>query len=141
MDCSLEVVPILAAADIGVLLTDSRYHAEGLPNSIMEYMACGLPVVCTDSGGNREIVLDGYTGLLVPSRDPAAVVDALRLLLEDPQKARLFGETGRERVRQEFSTEAMVEKTMTVYESVLRDGGCAPSSTALRAAESRREKA
>jgi glycosyltransferase involved in cell wall biosynthesis len=130
MDCGLEVMPVLAAADIGVLLTDPRYHAEGLSNSIMEYMACGLPVVCTDSGGNREIVLDGRTGLLVPPRDPAAVVDALRLLLEDPDTARRLGEAGEERIRAEFSTRAMVEKTISVYESVLRDGERTSSSPA-----------
>ena len=120
MDCGLEIMPVLAKADIGVLLTDPRYHAEGVSNSIMEYMACGLPVVCTDSGGNREIVLDGRTGLIVPPRDPEAVVDALRLLLDEPDTARRFGEAGRERIHTEFSTEAMVEKTVIVYDSVLR---------------------
>ncbi len=55
----LEVLPLIAAADIGVLVTDPRYHAEGCSNSIMEYMACGLPVVCTDSGGNPELVPTG----------------------------------------------------------------------------------
>jgi len=119
-DCGLEVMPTLAAADIGVLLTDPRYHAEGLSNSIMEYMACGLPVVCTDSGGNREIVVDGRTGLLVPPRDPAAVVDALRILLCKPETARRLGDAGRERIREEFSTRKMVEATISVYESVIR---------------------
>jgi glycosyltransferase involved in cell wall biosynthesis len=118
----LEVMPVLAAADIGVLLTDPRYLAEGLSNSIMEYMACGLPVVCTDEGGNREIMLDGCTGLLVPPRDPAAVVDALRLLLDEPETARRLGEAGSKRIRTEFSVGAMVEKTLAVYESVIRGG-------------------
>lgn len=128
LDCGLEVMPVLAAADIGVLLTDPRYAVEGLSNSIMEYMACGLPVVCTNSGGNPEIVVDGRTGLLVPPRDPAAVVDALRLLLDEPETARRFGEAGRERIRTEFSTEAMVENTIIVYESVLRGGRRTSSS-------------
>lgn len=121
IDGESEVMPVLATADIGVLLTDSRHAEEGLSNSIMEYMACGLPVVCTDSGGNREIVLDGRTGLIVPPRDPAAVVNALRFLLDEPETARRFGEAGRERIRKEFSTRAMVDKTVTVYESVLQD--------------------
>lgn len=132
MDCGLEVMPLLATADIGVLLTDPRYHAEGLSNSIMEYMACGLPVVCTDSGGNREIVLDGRTGLLVPPRDSAAVVDALSLLLREPDTARWFGEAGRERIRTAFSTEAMVERTVAVYESVIGDRRRTSSSADAR---------
>ena len=122
MDGGLEVMPVLAAADIGVLLTDPRYHAEGLSNSIMEYMACGLPVVCTDSGGNREVVSDGDTGLLVPPRDSGAVVDALCRLLDDPVEARRFGEAGRERIRTEFSTQGMVANTVAVYESVIGRG-------------------
>jgi glycosyltransferase involved in cell wall biosynthesis len=116
-----EVMPVLAAASIGVLLTDTRYVAEGLSNAIMEYMACGLPVVCTNEGGNREIVSDGCTGLLVPPRDVPAVVDALHLLLDEPDTAHRLGTAGRERIRAEFSVEAMVENTIAVYESVIRD--------------------
>ena len=115
-------MPILAAADIGVLLADTRCLAEGLSNSIMEYMACGLPVVATDSGGNPEIVSDGCTGLLVPPRDSQAVVDALRLLMNEPESARRLGDTGRERIRSEFSVDAMVRKTVAVYESVIVEG-------------------
>ncbi len=122
LDGGLEVMPVLASADIGVLLTDPRYHAEGLSNSIMEYMACGLPVVCTDSGGNREVVLDGHTGFVVPPHDAAAVADALGRLLDEPDTALRFGETGRERISTVFSAEAMVENTVRVYETVLRAG-------------------
>ena len=127
MDCGMEVMPVLATADIGVLLTDPRYHAEGLSNSIMEYMACGLPVVCTDSGGNREVVLEGRTGLIVPPLDPSAVVNALRILAQDPETARRFGQAGRERIRTAFSTREMVAKTVSVYESVLRERGDVPA--------------
>jgi len=123
LDCApSEVMPILAAADIGVLLADTRCLAEGLSNSIMEYMACGLPVVATDSGGTPEIVSDGCTGLLVPPRDSQAVVDALRLLMNEPESARRLGDTGRERIRSEFSVDAMVRKTVAVYESVIAEG-------------------
>jgi glycosyltransferase involved in cell wall biosynthesis len=122
LECGLDVMPVLAAADIGVLLTDDRHAVEGLSNSIMEYMACGLPVVCTDTGGNPEIVEDGGTGVLVPPRDPTAAADALARLIDDPDTARRFGEAGRERVATEFSTRAMVDGTVRVYRSVIREG-------------------
>jgi glycosyltransferase involved in cell wall biosynthesis len=121
LDCGLDVMPVLATADIGVLLTDPLHHAEGLSNSIMEYMASGLPVVCTESGGNREVVLEGRTGFIVPPHDARAVADALARLVDDPGSARRFGEAGSERIRDEFSTRVMVERTVAVYETVIGD--------------------
>ena len=124
IDCGLDVMGLLMSADVGVLLTDPRY-AEGVSNSIMEYMACGLPVVCSDSGGNREIVVDGVTGLRVTPGDSAAVADALRRLSDGPELARRFGEAGRERIEKEFSIEEMVRSTIEVYESVICDSASA----------------
>lgn len=121
----LEVIPMMAAAEVGVLVTDPRYHAEGCSNAIMEYMACGLPVVCTDSGGNPELVEDGVTGLLVAPRDAEALIDGLRALRDDPARARCMGEEGRRRLEVGFTVEAMVEAFVAAYQSVLggRRGG------------------
>ena len=115
----LEVLPLVEAADVGVLLTDPRFHAEGCSNSIMEYMACGLPVVCTDSGGNREIVENGVTGLLVAPRDAGDVAQALRALRADPMRAREIGRQGRLRVEADFTVGSMVAGFLEVYQSVL----------------------
>ena len=117
----------IRASHVGLLMSAPAELAEGCPNSIMEYMACGLPVVCTDSGGNREVVLEGRTGLIVPPLDPSAVVNALRILAQDPETARRFGQAGRERIRTAFSTREMVAKTVSVYESVLRERGDVPA--------------
>jgi glycosyltransferase involved in cell wall biosynthesis len=85
----------------------------------MEYMACGLPVVCTDSGGNPEIVLDGVSGLLVAPRDVGALVSALRALGSDPSLARRMGQEGRRRIEGLFTVDAMVERYVTIYKSLL----------------------
>jgi glycosyltransferase involved in cell wall biosynthesis len=123
----LEVLPAIAAADVGVLLTDPATHAEGCSNSIMEYMACGLPVVCTDSGGNPELVEDGVTGFLVAPRDTEAVVSALRTLRADPARAREMGREGRRRLQARFTVEAMVAGYLAAYGSLLdRLAGVAP---------------
>ena len=66
----LEVLSLVRAADVGVLMTNPALAREGLSNSIMEYMALGLPVVCGDGGGNPELVRDGITGFIVPQGDP-----------------------------------------------------------------------
>jgi glycosyltransferase involved in cell wall biosynthesis len=128
----LEVIPRIASADIGVLLTDPKVHIEGCSNSIMEYMACGLPVVCTDSGGNREIVEDGVTGFVVPAYDAGAVVAAVRKLRNDPARSREMGHQGSRRLRECFTIERMVAGFVSAYESALAPRGPAGRRAAQR---------
>jgi glycosyltransferase involved in cell wall biosynthesis len=71
-------------------------HGEGLPNVILEAMACGLPVVASDNGGIPEIVRDGETGLLVPSGDASALALAVRRLLADDALRERLRAGGRE---------------------------------------------
>lgn len=123
LEGGLEVLPSIASADIGVLLTDPSIHAEGCSNSIMEYMACGLPVVCTDSGGNPELVENGATGYLVPPQDAHALVSALRALRGDPEGAREMGREGRRRLEPRFSVNTMVDGYVAIYDSLLGPRG------------------
>lgn len=116
----LEVLPLVAGAHIGLLLTEAR-RAEGCSNSVMEYMACGLPVVCTESGGNPELVEDGVTGLLVAPGEPGEAVEALRTLRDEPARAREMGREGKRRLETRFTTERMVRDFVSIYESLLRD--------------------
>jgi glycosyltransferase involved in cell wall biosynthesis len=117
-----DVLPIVADADIGVLLTDVRVAAEGCSSSITEYMACRLPVVCTACGGNPELVLDGRTGYLVPPSDAPAVAGALRRLRGSSARARSMGDAGRQRQLELFSVRAMVDGYVSAYESARRGG-------------------
>jgi glycosyltransferase involved in cell wall biosynthesis len=127
----IEVLPIVGQADVGILMTDPRLAQEGCSNALMEYMACGLPVVCGDGGGNPELVLDGTTGFVVPQRRPDAVADRLRELRHDQARCVAMGEAGRARVLGEFSVSKMVEEYRSVYELALRSskrhGGSLPA--------------
>lgn len=116
----IEVLPVVAGADVGVLLTDAAVHAEGCSNSIMEYMACGLPVVASDSGGNRELVTDGVTGYLVPSGDAAALARRLVGLREQSRRAAM-GAAGRARLASDFTLAAMVGAYVSVYDECAGD--------------------
>jgi glycosyltransferase involved in cell wall biosynthesis len=111
----LEVIPVVAHADAGVLMTNDAVHAEGCSNSIMEYMACGLPVVCADSGGNRELVTDGVTGFLVAAGDAPALAGRL-LELRTSGRARTMGVAGRERLLCDFTVARMVSAYTTLYD-------------------------
>jgi len=115
VDPGFEVLPLVAAADAGVLMADETRNREGCSNAIMEYMSCALPVVCSDGGGNPELVLDGETGFVVPPGDPDALAAALSRLVDKPDLARRFGDAGRRRTLEEFSIERLVRGMERVY--------------------------
>jgi len=108
-----DVRELLHAAHIACLPS----WREGTPRSLLEAMACGLPVVATDVPGCREVVRNGDNGLLVPPRDPQALADALRRLINDPELRTSMGARSRQRAVDEFSAEHVIERTMAVYEA------------------------
>jgi len=89
---------------------------EGLPNVVLEAMACGLPVVATPVDGTKEAVVPDETGILVPTKNPAMLADALIALLKNPDRAKELGDKGRRRVENEFSLELQVERFENLYE-------------------------
>jgi glycosyltransferase involved in cell wall biosynthesis len=117
-----EVESIMQACDIGVLATNADLHGEGIPNSVLEFMAVGRPVIATDAGGTRELLDDGRTGWLVANGNDASMAEKILALLDDPAKAHEMGECARERVRSEFSIEAMAREYRKLYERLLMDG-------------------
>lgn len=108
--CS-RVPELLAASSIGVLTSDH----EGFSNSILEYMAAGLPVVATRVGGAAESVRESETGYLVEAGDDAALADRLLELLKDPAKASALGANGRAIVESDFSCAARLRRTLELY--------------------------
>lgn len=107
-----EIVPELLSVSHACVLTSFN---EGFPNAVLEYMAAGKPVVATDVGGVSEVVEDGVNGYLIESDDSVALAEKLLLLIEDPQLATSFGESGKEKVSKEFSTDRQVERTLELY--------------------------
>jgi glycosyltransferase involved in cell wall biosynthesis len=100
-----------------VLWLASSY--EGLPNVIMEAMACGVPVAASNIWGNRELVLHGRTGYLVSLGDRAGYARYAQKILEDSQLARQLGDEARRRIASEFSVEKMVERHAALYRELL----------------------
>lgn len=94
-------------------------HMEGLCTSLLDAMAMRVPIVATKAGGIPEIVRDGVNGLLVESKNPPALAEGIVRLLDDRALAARLAEGGRRVVVEEFSADAMVEKTLSVYREVL----------------------
>jgi len=107
-----DVRNILKGSDI--YICHSEYEA--LPISILEAMACGLPVITTDVGGTGEIVNEkSQCGIRVKYGDSDGMANAMKLLFEDRNLREEYGRNGLETVRKEFSLKSMAEKTWQVY--------------------------
>ena len=111
-----DVVPLLQGLDCFVLPS----LAEGVSNTILEAMACGLPVVATRVGANAELVEQDVTGRTVPAADSDALAREIGAYFTTPALARQHGQAGRRRVERRFSLERMVDDYDRVYTGLLR---------------------
>lgn len=107
-------------AGANVFLLTSRF--EGLPYSLIEALAVGVPVVATDVTGTRDVVRHGVTGLLSPAGDVEGLASHVLSMLRDPKRAAALATAGREDVVQRFSIDTMVEATARVYRTVASSG-------------------
>lgn len=111
-------VPYVNLFTVAVLCSES----EGFSNALIEYMQAGRSIICTDTGGNPELVQDGTNGFLVPVGDVDMLADRLVKLLSDSVLARRLGEAARETVRSTYSHTRMIVEHMACYDEVL--SGC-----------------
>jgi len=121
-----EVPECLAASDVFVLSS----NWEGNPLAVMEAMAAGLPVVGTTVGGIPELVESGQQGILVPPGDCAAFTDAMRTLLNDPEKRAAMGNAARVRATAAFNVERMAQGYESIYRAALAASGLANDAAA-----------
>lgn len=118
LGCRSDVHAILRTVD-GVV---SASVDEALPTALIEAAACGLPVVATDAGGTREIVIDGVNGRLVPVGAVTELTDALLDVIENPALADQYGAAGRALVEQRYSFSAWTEHLGMLYDEVIVEG-------------------
>ena len=102
------------------LFTLPSFGDEGVPQGIMQAMACGLAVVSTPVGAIEEAVQAGRTGVLVPPRNAAALADALAALMADEPRRRAMGEAGHAYALAHFGIDAMLDKMETVFREAIR---------------------
>ena len=109
-----DVQNVYGAADVAVLVSDN----EGMPVSLIEAAACGVPAVTTDVGSASEVVEHDRTGIVVPA-DVTAVADALETLLRDRDRRAAMGTAAAARARERFSPDRLVTDITELYERIL----------------------
>ncbi|WP_323000436.1 glycosyltransferase family 4 protein [Castellaniella sp.] len=114
-----DIPNVLAGFDLFALATEQ----EASGTVFVEAAAAGLPVVGTDVGGVSEMLQDGVTGLLVPLHDHVALADALRMLVDSPERRRAMGQAGLQAVRgsDRFTLEGLVRRTEQCYRGWLEN--------------------
>jgi glycosyltransferase involved in cell wall biosynthesis len=123
-----EVLDLLQKSDCYVLpsiITPTK-RMEGIPNVLMEAMACKIPVVATTISGVPELVEDGKSGLLVPPENADALNRAIAFIQDNPEAAKNFSGAGREKVEREFNTEKNVDK---LWQLLLKAIACGKVNT------------
>ena len=93
---------------------------DGLPNALLEGMACGCAVVASTAGGIPDVLRHGENGLLVPPRDSPALAAAITQLLNDPDERSRLGRAARATVLRDFSPEQELQRNLAVYRAVMQ---------------------
>ena len=112
-----DVESIINIFDIGVLST----YTEGISNAIMEYMALSKPVIATEGGGTKEIVVDGKTGFLVSQGSINEMVEKINYFLDNPEISNRMGNEGRSRIERNFSLTLMTQQFIQLYSKCLNN--------------------
>ncbi len=107
---------LVAALDVSVSCSTG---GEGLTGAIRESLALGIPVVCTNVGGNAELVQNGETGLLVAPGDAASFAGAILHLLEHRAEAERMAHAGQQWVRERMNDDARCERVLAIYREAL----------------------
>jgi len=114
-----QIVPYYQNADLFV--TTSVW--EGMPNTVLEAMACGLPVIATDVQGSQELVDNGRNGYLVPIMDPEALAKCIVALVDNEYERRRMGKESRKIAERAFAWERIAESYLNIYKAVLEKTG------------------
>ena len=115
-----DVPSLMAAADAYLMSS----VVEGLPMVLLEAAAMKLPIVCTNVGGNADVVADGQSGFVVPTQDSSALADAIvKLQSMSSEKRRRWGTHGHQIVMEEFAMEAIARAWIQLYEDRIEAAG------------------
>lgn len=114
-----DAAAISGSSDAYVLPAVKR---EGLPKTVIEAMAYGVPPVVTNTGGSPELIEAGKSGMVIPPEDPDAIAGAVKLLYENSELRKNMGAEAKNRLHEEFHVNRTIRETLALYREVLADG-------------------
>lgn len=115
-----DIPALMNAADAYVMSSSW----EGMPLVLLEASSVGLPIVTTDVGGNREVVIDGKSGFLVPPKNSEALAQAMLKMMDLPEKLRKsMGQAGRKYIKENYSLEHVVDMWEELYIEFTKNKG------------------
>lgn len=111
-----QVETVMNICTMGVLMTDTRLHGEGISNALLEFMALKKPVIATDFGGTKELIKNGHSGYLIPAFDYITLAEKIELIADSHELAEYLGKNGKKTVESKFSMERMHTAFKEVYQ-------------------------
>ena len=112
-----DVARLLGALDVQL---NASYGTEATSLALLEGMSLGLPTIASDYGGNPWVIRDGEEGILFPSRNAAALADAMERLILNPELRQAMGRRALERFQREFTGEVFARNTEKIYLDILK---------------------
>ncbi len=116
-----DVESIINIFDIGVLLTNSKVHGEGISNSLIEYMALGKTAIATSGGGTNEVVIDNENGYLIEPGNENQLIEKIECLIEQKSLLEKFGAKGYEMAKNKFDLKIMTGNYIRIYQNLIKE--------------------
>jgi glycosyltransferase involved in cell wall biosynthesis len=116
-----DVESIINIFDIGILLTNTKVHGEGISNSIIEYMALSKPVIATRGGGTNEVVMDNQNGYLIDMGNKNQLIEKIEYLMKNNDRLIELGNKGNQMVHEKFDLKIMTNNYIDIYKKLIRE--------------------
>lgn len=111
-----------AINECDVFFVPSTVDSESFGVAAVEAQACEVPVVVANVGGLPEVMIDGVTGYIIPTKDSKAIADKMLFFMEHPEEISPMGKRGREHVIEHYRWEENAELMLNIYERILKEG-------------------
>ncbi|MGN6604067.1 MAG: glycosyltransferase [Ginsengibacter sp.] len=116
-----DIESIIQIFDVGILLTNSKVHGEGISNSLIEYLATGIPAVATRGGGTDEVILNERNGFLIDAENEDQLINKIESILQDRQLKEKLGKNGLAMAKEKFDLKTMTKNYISIYKKLIKE--------------------